>query len=122
MLRVKDLGRTKDEPTNSQTQKSTFVKIAILFISLIPSLVLPTDDRETTERRAKRYRALAAKNSALFLRLLPKKVVCIPKKVDSFPKSVALYSSPLHPTPEKLLPKKRFFLHISKKKCNFAPK
>ena len=42
-------GRTKDEPTNSQTQKSTFVKIAILFISLIPSLVLPTDDRETTE-------------------------------------------------------------------------
>ena len=42
--------RTKDEPTNSQTQKSTFVKIAILFISLIPSLVLPTDDRETSDR------------------------------------------------------------------------
>lgn len=44
--------RTKDEPTNSQTQKSTFVKIAILFISLIPSLILPTDDRENFERRA----------------------------------------------------------------------
>ena len=43
-------GRTKDEPTNSQTQKSTFVKIAILFISLIPSSIPPTDDRETIER------------------------------------------------------------------------
>ena len=107
-------GRTKDEPTNSQTQKSTFVKIAILFISLIPSLVLPTDDRETTERRAKRYRALAAKNSALFLRLLSEKVDSHPKKVDSFPKTV--YLSVLN----KNHPKITLFLHISEKKCNFA--
>jgi hypothetical protein len=74
-----------------------FIKIAFSFISLIPSLIPPTDDRETTERRAKRYHALAAKNSALFLRLspkevdsLPEKVVFIPKKVDFFPKTVYL--------------------------------
>ena len=41
--------RTKDEPKNSQTQKSTFVKITVLFTYLIPSLTPPTDDRETTE-------------------------------------------------------------------------
>ena len=87
-------------------QKSTFVKIAVSFTSLIPFPILPTDDRENTERRAKLYRVLAAKNSALFLRLSPKKVVLIPekvvslpKKVDSFPETVDLYSSPLHFTP-----------------------
>ena len=69
-------------------QKRTFIKIAISFISLIPSLKTPTDDREKTERRAKRYRALAAKNSALFLRLSPKKVDLIPEKVVSLPKKV----------------------------------
>ena len=82
-------GRTKDEPKNPKIEKSTFVKIAILFPSLIPCLIPPTDDRENTERRAKRYRALAAKNSALFLRLLPKKVDSSPKKVDSLPKNVS---------------------------------
>ena len=82
--------RTKDEPTNSQTQKSTFVKIAILFISLIPSLVLPTDDRETTDRRAAQ---LLVYKKCHLLRLpskivdfIPKKVVPIPKKVDRIPK------------------------------------
>ena len=64
-----------------------FIKIAVSFASLIPSLIPPTDDRETTERRAKRYRALAAKNSALFLRLSPKKVDLIPEKVVSLPKN-----------------------------------
>ena len=29
--------------------KSTFIKIAFSFISLIPTLIPPTDDRETTE-------------------------------------------------------------------------
>ena len=74
-----------------------FIKIAFSFPFLIPSLILPRELRETTERRAKRYRALAAKNSALFLRLSPKKVdlipekvVFIPKKVDSFPETVDL--------------------------------
>ena len=43
---------TKDEPKNSQTQKSTFIKITISFTSLIPSSIPSTDDRETTERGA----------------------------------------------------------------------
>ena len=69
-------------------QKSTFIKIAVSFSSLIPSLIPPTDDRETTERRAKRYRALAAKNSVLFVKILPKIVNLIPKKVDLIPEKV----------------------------------
>ena len=48
----KNQRRTKDEPKNYKTQKSTFIKITILFPSLIPCLISPTDDRETTERRA----------------------------------------------------------------------
>ena len=103
--------RTKDEPKNPKIEKSTFIKITISFTSLIPSSISPTDDRETTERRAKRYRALAAKNSALFLRLLSKKVVSIPKKVDSHPKKVdsfpeTIYLSVLN----KNRTKKRFLL------------
>ena len=43
-------GRTKDEPKNSKLQKSTFIKIAISFTSLIPCLSSPTDDRENSER------------------------------------------------------------------------
>ena len=62
--------RTKEHPKNSKTKNVRFIKIAVSFLSLIPSLILPTDEREKTERRAKRYRALAAKNSALLLRLL----------------------------------------------------
>jgi hypothetical protein len=54
VLRVKDQGRTKDEPRNNlrtpNHQKSTFVKITVSFTSLIPSLKTTTDDRETTER------------------------------------------------------------------------
>ena len=92
-------------------QKVLFVKIALSFTSLIPCLKTPSDDRENTERRAKRYRALAAKNSALFLRLLSKKVVSIPKKVDSHPKKVdsfpeTIYLSVLN----KNRTKKRFLL------------
>ena len=65
-----------------------FIKIAVSFTSLIPTLIPPREHREKTERRAKRYRALAAKNSALFLRLSPKKVDLIPEKVVSPPKKV----------------------------------
>ena len=68
-----------------------FIKIDVSFTSLVPYLIPPTDDREMTERRAKRYRALAAKNSALFLRLSPKKVDLIPEKVVSLPKKVDSY-------------------------------
>ena len=50
MLRVKDQGETKEEPTYTQRtpklQKSTFIKIAVPFPSLIPCLILPTDERE----------------------------------------------------------------------------
>ena len=81
LSRVKDQGwnnrssplgeiRTKDEPRNDQRnnrsstreirtpnyQNVLFVKIAISFTSLIPSPILPTDDRETTERRARELR------------------------------------------------------------------
>ena len=92
-----------------------FIKIAILFLSLIPCLIPPREHRETTERRAKRYRALAAKNSALFLRLSPKKVDLIPEKVDSIPETVDLHFSPLHPKPEKSRQNTIFLAHLKKK-------
>ena len=59
--------RTKDEPKNSETQKSTFVKIAVSFTSLIPSPILPTDNREKTDRTPTQ---LPASKKALFLRLI----------------------------------------------------
>ena len=61
--------RTKEQPKNSKIQKRLFIKIAVSFPSLIPCLIPPTDDRENTERRAKRYRALAAKNSVHFVKI-----------------------------------------------------
>ena len=67
-------------------QKSTFIKIPLSFTSLIPCLKTPSDDRENTERTATQ---LPASKKALFLILLPKKVVWIPKKVDSFPENVS---------------------------------
>ena len=71
---IKDQRRTKDEARNDlrtpNHKKVLFIKIAVSFSSLTPCLIPPRELRETTERRAKRYRALAAKNSALFLRLL----------------------------------------------------
>ena len=45
--------KTKDEPRNDQRtpklEKSTFLKLAVFFPSLIPYLILPTDDRENSE-------------------------------------------------------------------------
>ena len=70
-------GRTKERPKNSETQKSTFIKIAFSFPSLIPCLVLPRELQETTEGTPKED--LMSKK-ALFLRLSPKKVDLIPKK------------------------------------------
>ena len=55
------------------------LKIAVLFYSLIPCLIPPTDDRETTEGTPTEY--LMTKK-VLFLRLIPKKTVSIAKKVD----------------------------------------
>ena len=83
MLRVKDQGETKEEPRNDQRtpnhQKVLFIKIAVSFTSLIPYLKTPSDNRENTEKTPTQ---LPASKKALFLRLLPKKVVCIPKKGD----------------------------------------
>ena len=70
-------------------EKSTFVKIAILFPSLVPCLSSPTDDRETTEGTSKEDHMT---KKALFLRLSPKKVVLIPEKVVSLPKKVDSFS------------------------------
>ena len=54
MIRVKDQGRTKDEPRmNLRTPnhpKVLILKIAISFTSLIPCLILPRELREMTER------------------------------------------------------------------------
>ena len=51
---IKDQRRTKEEPMNDlrtpNHQKVLFIKIAILFSSLIPSLILPTDEREKSGR------------------------------------------------------------------------
>jgi len=69
MLRLKDQGETKEEPRNDQRtpnhQKVLFIKIAVSFTSLIPSLILPTDDREKTDRTPPQ---LPASPKALFLR------------------------------------------------------
>ena len=62
-----------------------FIKIAVSFSSLIPYLIPPTDNRETTEGTPKED--LMTKKT-LFLRLSTEKVDWIPKKVDSFPKTV----------------------------------
>ena len=42
--------RTKERPKNSETKKVRFIKIDVSFSSLIPCLILPTDDRENSER------------------------------------------------------------------------
>ena len=69
MLRVKDQGETKEEPRNDQRttnhQKVLFIKIAVSFTSLIPSPILPTDNREKTDRTPTQ---LPASPKALFLR------------------------------------------------------
>ena len=61
------------------------LRFAVSFTSLIPCLILPTDDRDNSERTP--TEDLMTKK-ALFLRLSPKKVVLIPEKVVSLPKKV----------------------------------
>ena len=85
ILRVKDQGRTKEQPKNSQPPKSAFIKIAVSFTSLTPCLVLPRELRETTEGTPKEDHMT---KKALFLRLSPKKVDLIPEKVVFIPKTV----------------------------------
>ena len=57
----------------------------ILFLKISPLLYLPLFHRPTTERTPTEY--LMTKK-ALFLKLIPKKVVSLPKKVDLFPNKV----------------------------------
>ena len=65
---AKDQGKTKDEPrkdqerTNelpkkSESKKVHFIKIAILFTSLIPFLLPPRDEREMTEGTPQQLRS-----------------------------------------------------------------
>ena len=53
MCRAKDQGETKEEPRNDQRtpklKKSTFIKIAVSFTSLIPCPIPPRELRETTD-------------------------------------------------------------------------
>ena len=111
ILRIKDQGETKDEPRmNLRTpyhQNVLFIKIAVLFPSLIPCLILPTDDRENTERRAHQ---LPVTQKCCFLRLLPNQVVPLPKKVDSIPEIVDSSVS------KQKSPKNHSFLAYLKKK------
>ena len=79
--------RTKDEPKNAKLQNVRFIKIAVSFTSLIPTLIPPRELRETTEGTPKED--LMSKK-ALFLRLSPKKVDSIPEKVVTLPKTVDL--------------------------------
>ena len=83
----------------------TFIKIAVSFSSLIPYLIPPTDDRETTERIPKED--LMTKK-ALFLRLNP-------KKVDSFPKIASSFGDSLYGSARKKT-------SYSNKKCTFLSK
>ena len=69
-------GRTKNEPKNAETQKSTFIKMTVSFPSLIPCLVLPREPRETTEGTPKEDHMT---KKPLFLRLSPKEVDLIPE-------------------------------------------
>ena len=59
--------------------QSGIIKISISFISLIPCLISPTDDRETTERTPTQ---LPITKKCFLLISPPKKVDSIPKKVD----------------------------------------
>ena len=101
-----------------------FIKIAILFLSLIPCLILPRDNRETTERRAKRYRALAAKNSALFLKIaFLKKLPPFLKRLTHFLKLLTIFLKTFTPFLKHLTLCTSFaFLHtLSMPLCPLVP-
>ena len=114
-----NLRQTKDEPKNSESGKVLFVKIAVSFPSLIPCLIPPTDERETTDRTPTQ---LPAHKKCCFLRLLPNKVILIPKKVDFIPKKVD--SSPeivAYPPNKKIAQKSDFSCTSQKKSVSLHP-
>ena len=59
-----------------------FIKIVLSFSSLIPYLILPTDDRENSDSTPRPQKVLFLKIDIL------KKIASIPKKITSFPKKV----------------------------------
>ena len=97
--RVKDQGRTKNEPGNDlRTPKRKKVHLLRL-PSLLLLLYFALFHRPTTEGTPKEVHMT---KKALFLRLspkkvdlIPKKVVSLPKKVDSFPEKVDIAHQPL---------------------------
>ena len=114
--------RTKERPKNSESGNVRFIKIGISFTSLIPSLILPTDDRENSERGAHQ---LPTTPKCHFLRLLPnlvvfipEKVVSIPKKVDSIPNKASSFWSILYGSARKILPPLHLTLYtLHQKNC-----
>ena len=66
--------RTKEQRKNAETQKSTFIKIALSFTSLIPCPIPPTDNREKTERTPTQLFVKKSPQNAIFLAHLEKKV------------------------------------------------
>ena len=121
---VKYQGRTKDEPRNDQRtpnhQKVLFIKIIVSFPSLIPHLIPPREPRETTERRAHQ---LPVKKSTFLNTTFLKRLTHFLTQLTPILKRLTLFLKPLtYLFFKKKSHQKRFFLHISKKKCNFAPK
>ena len=133
MLRVKDQGWTKDEPKNDLRIANWKKCFLLRLASLLPFLYLLLFYRENSERRPKELRKKTIWLKKHFsydwvlkrLTGFPKKLYPFLKKVDSFPETVDLYSSPLHLTlytlHQKNRTKMRFFLHIRKFYCTFAP-
>ena len=79
-------GRSKEQPKNSQTQKVLFIKISVSFLSLIPCLIPPTDDRENSERTPTQ---LPVYKKCFFLRWVPKKRSRFLKRLTWFPKKLS---------------------------------
>ena len=104
MLRAKDQGWTKDEPKNAEIENVRFIKIAVSFTSLIPCLILPTDDRENSERRAHQLPTIQKcylLRSPIFLNA-KQSAICAVLKTKNRPKidfscSYQNISVPLHP-------------------------
>ena len=121
--RVKDQGRTKEEPRNDlrtpKHKKCFLLRLPSLLLLLYPALF----HRPTTERTPTQ---LPVTQKCFFLRLLLNQVVLIPKKVDSFPEIVDLsISQQNHPITLKTFKTPKTFstqnLHIRKFYCTFAP-
>ena len=105
--RVKDQGRTKEEPRNDQRTPKLKKCVLLRLPSLLLLLYLAIFYRPTTERTPTQ---LPAHKKCCFLRLLPNKVVLIPKKVDSFPKTVDYIPKIVAYPPNKKSPQNCIFL------------